>query len=126
MSEFDASLCPIILGSAGTKVAWIKVRKNLADRYEPGKVHGQIISTESLDRLAAMAIKDPVGVRRVIDPVNPQSSEFETVMTGIVAISVFLKSLGKAEFKVSANGSRYGVVWMTATYQKLGFEVPNK
>jgi exopolyphosphatase/pppGpp-phosphohydrolase len=122
--EVEANLCPIVLGSAGTKVAWIKVRKNLSDRYEPGKVHGQIISTESLDRLVEMAIKDPVGVRRVIDPVNPQSPEFETVMTGIVAIDVFLKNLGKAQFKVSANGSRYGVVWMIAVYRKLGFDLP--
>lgn len=121
--KVDANLCPIILGSAGTKVAWIKVRKNLSDRYEPGKVHGQVIKTASLDRLVEMAMKDQAGVRRVIDPVNPQSPEFETVMTGIVAISVFLKNLGMTEFKVSANGSRYGVVWMVAIYRSLGFDL---
>jgi exopolyphosphatase/pppGpp-phosphohydrolase len=124
LSGLGKNLCPILLGSAATKVAWIKGRKSSADRYDPGTVHGRVITTESLDRLVSLAIQDPAAVRRVIDPGNPDSLEFETVMTGIVAISIFLKHLGKTEFKVSANGSRYGVVWMTAVYRKLGFDLP--
>jgi exopolyphosphatase/pppGpp-phosphohydrolase len=128
LKAFDPSgkLCPIILGSAGTKVAWIKVKQHPAERYDPGRVHGQLITSDALERLVAMAIKDPALVRRVIDPVNPQSAEFETVMTGIVAIEIFMKSLGKTAFKVSANGSRYGVLWMTAIYRKLGFVLPDQ
>ena len=122
--EVNPKLCPIILGSAATKMAWIKVRRNLADRYESGKVHGEIINIQLIDKLEKMAIADPEMVRRVIDPSNPKSREFETVMTGLIAISIFLKQLGKSEFKVSAYGPRYGVVWMTAIYRKLGFDLP--
>lgn len=123
--DVSSNLLPIVLGSAATKMAWIKVRRNLSDRYEPGKVHGQIIDLRSVDKLATMAINDAETVRRIIDPKSPTSLEFETVMTGIIAISAFLKQLGKTEFKVSAYGPRYGIVWMTAVYKTLGCDVPD-
>ncbi|MGD0650910.1 MAG: hypothetical protein ABSA97_07200 [Verrucomicrobiia bacterium] len=122
--EVAPNLCPIVLGSAATKMAWIRVRRNPTDRYEPGKVHDQIIDLQSIDKLAKLAVGDSETVRRIIDPLNPKSLEFETVMTGLIAISVFLKQLGKSEFRVSAYGPRFGVVWMTAVYQKLGFDLP--
>jgi exopolyphosphatase/pppGpp-phosphohydrolase len=122
--EVAPGLYPIVLGSAATKMAWIKVRRNPTDRYEPGKVHGQTIDLQSIDKFATMAVGSPETVRKIIDPFNPKSHEFETVMTGLIAISVFLKRLGKTEFRVSAYGPRYGVVWMTAIYRKMGFDLP--
>jgi exopolyphosphatase/guanosine-5'-triphosphate,3'-diphosphate pyrophosphatase len=120
----DPKLSPIILGSAATKMAWIRIRRNPSDRYDPARVHGQVIETQSIDKLADLALRAPEKVRPIIDPSKPDSPEFETVMTGLIALSLFLKRLGKAEFKVSAYGPRYGVVWMTVLYRKLGFDVP--
>jgi exopolyphosphatase/guanosine-5'-triphosphate,3'-diphosphate pyrophosphatase len=120
----DVQPQPIILGSAATKIGWMMARKNGSERYDPARVHGRIVDLSVLDKLVEMAIAAPDAIRGAIDPSNPKSSEFETVISGLVAISVFLKELGKMDFKVSAYGPRYGVVWMTSVYRKLGFDLP--
>lgn len=117
------SISPIILGSAATKIAWIKVRGSMSDRYDPKMVHGQTIEVSMIDNLVSTAIAKPDMVRRIIDPVNPESREFETVVTGLIAIRLFMERFGKKSFMVSAYGPRYGVVWMAGKYRELGFDV---
>jgi exopolyphosphatase/pppGpp-phosphohydrolase len=111
-----------ILGSAATKLAWIKVRKDILERYNPRKVHGQVLNLSSVDSMIKMAMEKPTRVRHLIDPRNPDGEEFETVLSGLVALSTILEKLGKREFIVSALGVRHGVAWELATRGSIDYE----
>lgn len=101
----------VVLGSAATKLAWIKLNQGRLGRYSPSKVHGQVISTQSVDNLVKAASNNPDQLKQIIEPNNAHDNEFETVLTGLVALSIFLHKLGRTEFIVSGWGTRYGVAW---------------
>lgn len=107
----DTSCSPIVLGSAATKCGWMKVRRDIAERYDPRRANGQIITLGNLDELVKLSIADEAAARQMIDPKNPSSNEFETVMAGVVALSIVLRRLNKTEFVVSGWGTRYGIAW---------------
>ena len=111
---------PIILGSAATKIAWIKASQNSNARYDPRQVHGCVITVNEVVAFTGIAVVDPKTARQWIDPRNPESGEFETVVSGLVALEVFLKREKKEDFVVCAHGTRYGFAW------KLGFEKPER
>lgn len=115
--ETGTSMRTIALGSAATKIAWIKVRQNSAEQYSPRRVHGQIIGVSTIDNLIKAATDDPATVRRIINPHNSDGEEFEIVVTGLVALSIFLRKLGKTEFVVSGWGTRHGIAWMLACHE---------
>jgi exopolyphosphatase/pppGpp-phosphohydrolase len=121
--EVDARLTPIILGSAATKFAWIKVKQQIEDRYEPGKVHGQILEKRSIDQLLSLADKHTEELRRIIDPHSTNMDEFKIVLAGLVGIKIMLDQLGKKSFKVSAYGPRYGAAWLCGVGKTMGFDV---
>jgi exopolyphosphatase/guanosine-5'-triphosphate,3'-diphosphate pyrophosphatase len=104
----------IVLGSAATKCAWIKVRREPSEAYAPGRVHGQIVSLDQVDKLFEEAMIKPEEMRKVIDPRNPSGDEYEIVVSGLVALSIVLRTLRKTEFTVSAWGTRHGLAWVLA------------
>jgi hypothetical protein len=105
---------PIILGSAATKLGWIKVPQSRDARYDPRQVHGCIVTLADIALLTSIAEGDQAAARRLIDPRNPESSEFETVICGLIALDVFLKIQQKVDFAVCAHGTRYGFAWKLA------------
>ncbi|HEY1050029.1 MAG TPA: hypothetical protein VGE39_09755 [Prosthecobacter sp.] len=104
----------IIQGSAATKLAWMSVRQQADERYDPRRVQGVRAPAKWIDGLTATAQSDPDRVRRAVDPKNPAGSEYETVMAGLVALRVLLEELGAADFSVGSLGTRHGMAWMLA------------
>jgi exopolyphosphatase/pppGpp-phosphohydrolase len=108
----------IVLGSAGTKVAWylIKSTQRLQEKsYTPRLVHGQWIDSRLLARFLEYAKRNPDILALVPTDRDPEGyREVQTVLGGIVALSGFLKRYASNEFLVSAWGLRYGVAWCMA------------
>ena len=101
----------ILLGSAATKLVWLGVRRSLEDRYDPRLVHGQKVKTDTIDNVLTAAIRQPDRVRKLIDPRRPESGEFETVISGLIALRLVLQRLAFPTFVVSAFGTRHGMAW---------------
>ncbi len=110
---------PIILGSTATKIAWIKVRRSADQNYDPALAHGQIINRKVVESLIDLAIKDPDTVKYMISPKRGDTMDFEMFITGLIALNIYLKRLKQNDFKVSAFGTRFGVIWMLALYHKI-------
>jgi len=112
--DVHSAAIPIVLGSAATKLAWIKVRKEPGERYSPRRVHGQILDVGSLMGFLDIATRSEEAIRLLVDSRNPMGQEYETVVAGLAAISAFLTKLGESQFVVSGFGTRYGVAWSLA------------
>ncbi len=82
--------------------------------YDPRQVQGQVIPLKHIDSLVRVAVADPTAARMVIHPKQPDSMEFETVVSGLIALEIFLRREKKDEFVVCGDGTRYGVVWKVA------------
>jgi len=109
----DRTRRPIVLGSAATRFAWLCVRPNPIASYDPRQVQGCVLRVSHIDKLIRAAESDPSSIRRAIDP-RPGSVEFERVITGLVALEVFLRKENQTEFVVCADGTRYGLAWKLA------------
>jgi exopolyphosphatase/pppGpp-phosphohydrolase len=103
--------CPIIMGSAVTKLAWILVRTDPSMRYSPRAVHKQIMQLGHIQAFLDFATANPTAVRELVDPKNPNSSEYETVVAGLAGLEAFLSKERRNTFVVSAHGTRYGLAW---------------
>lgn len=101
----------IVLGSAATKLAWIKVRNQEDQRYDPRWVHGECLTKRLVDQFIAASTQKASRMREVIDPRDPESGEFETVLVGLVMLGVLLERLRKEVFVVCAEALRYGIAW---------------
>ena len=101
----------ILLGSAATKLAWMAVRRSSEDRYDPRLVQGHQTTTDIIGKLLVVAIGQPDRVRKFIDPRRPESGEFETVISGLIALRLVLQRLALPTFVVSAFGTRHGMAW---------------
>jgi hypothetical protein len=112
--EHQASGRPILLGSAATKLAWLGVRPNVMAAYDPRAVNGSVVRLRDIAALVQVAELAPEAARRLVDPRHPESSEFETVLAGLVGIEAFLRRESKDEFTVCAHGTRYGLAWSLA------------
>lgn len=104
----------IVLGSAATKLAWLRVRTNVMSRYSPKLVEGVGLNLRSIDEYTRQMNADPIQLQRWVDPFDPRSAEHEIVLVGLLAIKLFLERLSIAEFAVSARSSRYGFAWVLA------------
>lgn len=104
----------VVLGSPATKLAWIKVNGTRHGRYSPSKVHGELIATQVVDNLVKVAINSADQLRQIVEPDDSRNDEFETILTGLITLSILLHKLGKTEFVVSGWGTRYGIACMLA------------
>lgn len=111
LTSLQTAAEPVLFGSAATKLAWISVRRNEAERYDPRQVQGTELTVEKIDQLLGIAGDKPDFIREVIDPSRRKSTEYETVITGLMALALVLKQLKASSFKVSALGTRHGVAW---------------
>lgn len=107
----------IVLGSAVTRFAWIKVCRYPDEKYKLHRVHGQIISLNNIDRFIEAAIANAGETRRIIDSQNASEDEFERVVTGLVSLSIFLRRFKRTRFVVSGLGTRYGLVWLMLQHE---------
>jgi hypothetical protein len=106
---------PIILGSAATKLAWLEVRgPDFLRPYDPLMVHGRIMRVSYIDSLAKLADTDLDAARHLIQPNSNDGSEFQRILSGLIAIRAFLERERKNEFIVCCKGTRYGLVWRLA------------
>lgn len=116
--DTEEPLTIIVLGSAGTKVAWylIKSTQRVQERsYTPRLVHGQRIDSRLLGRFIEYAKTNPDVLAFVpADRDRGGYREVQTVLGGIVALSDLLMRCASNEFLVSAWGLRYGVAWCMA------------
>lgn len=110
---------PVILGSVATKIAWIKVRNGPGHNYDPALAHGQIINRKVVESVINLSLKEPDTVKYLISPRRGDIMDFELFITGLIALNDLLKKLGKQQFKVSAFGTRFGVIWMLALYRRI-------
>jgi exopolyphosphatase/guanosine-5'-triphosphate,3'-diphosphate pyrophosphatase len=108
----------IALGSLATKCVWLTVRKDSRDNYDPRRVQGQRMSASALENMARYVERFPPSqwgpVRASVDPRNPNSDEFERVVTGSIVLSALLRRYQKDDFIVSASGTRFGMAWKIA------------
>jgi len=110
---------PIVLGSAVTRLAWLTVDRKLFTQYDPRQVQGRLVRLSQLDILVNIAKQDPAKARRMVQPQSPYDSEFDTVMSGLIALEVFLRRERKSEFVVCCDGTRYGLAWNLALREEL-------
>lgn len=108
----------VVQGSVATKCAWLAIRRDKAERYEPKRVHGTILDVQALQHMLSYVGGMPPEkwgpVRAFVDPSNPRSDAFERVITGATALKLLLQRLGSNEFVVSAHGTRHGMAWRLA------------
>lgn len=108
----------VIQGSVATKCAWLSVRKDLNDRYDPRRVHGCRLNTAGLNQVIAVARSTPrsgwKNLSKIVNPRDLPTDQFERLFTGCVVLSQLLAKMGSDEFHVSAHGTRHGVAWKLA------------
>lgn len=109
-----ASHC-IALGSVPTKLAWLNVRRDMSERYDPRKVHGKLLAKSAIQQFIRISTQSGVSMREIVTPDNPTSREFETVLAGSVALIVLMEWLGIDEVVVCAEALRYGIAWELAS-----------
>lgn len=113
----DISGRAIVLGSAATSLAWLTSRPDPFAQYDPRQVQGRIIPLKHIESLVSVAESHPDSIQLLIDPHHPGSSEFKTVVSGLIAIQVFLDRQKIPKFEVCGDGTRYGVAWKLARAQ---------
>jgi exopolyphosphatase/guanosine-5'-triphosphate,3'-diphosphate pyrophosphatase len=100
-------------GSVATKCAWLSLSTKRGNRYDPRLVQGVELGIGSLGTMVSLFAQRPYAqwesLRAIFDPGNPASDEMERIVTGAVALSAVLKSLGVTRFTVSALGVRHGM-----------------
>lgn len=104
----------VIMGSAATKLAWINLNPEPGERYDPRRVHGLKLRKQDVDECIRDSLQPGTTMRQRIDPRNPSSGEFETVVTGLMVIGLLLDKLRISEFRVCAEAMRLGVAWALA------------
>lgn len=114
---------PIVLGSAVTRLAWLSVKPEMFAQYDPRQIQGRILRLRHIDNLVQVAEQNPGAARIVVQPQNPNGSEFETVISGLIALEVFLKREKKNEFVVCCDGTRYGLAWKLALMEETQHSV---
>lgn len=108
----------VIQGSVATKCAWLAVRRDLDDRYDPRRVHGWRLNLAALRQVTALAKTTPRDnwskFSKVVNPRDVPKDQFERLFTGCILLEQLLVKLGRDEFSVSAHGTRHGLIWKLA------------
>lgn len=103
----------VILGSAITMLARVILKrsgkKTTAAKYSPKEVHGYSLKIDDVDR----HILDQ-SWKGELTPAEIKTGEFETVLTGLLALHTLLTIHRKREFVVCAEALRYGIAWELA------------
>ena len=110
----NGKLC--VLGSAATKIAWIKIRKSIDDAYKASLVDSvDITAKEIFDihaRVTAIFKRDPKQARYYIDPRLNTPDETARVLSGSVFFIMVCKKLGFSSLRVSGYGTRHGIAFL--------------
>ena len=108
----------IVQGSVSTKCAWLTVRHDKTEIYNPRRVHGANLRAKNLhDMVSLVETISPAkwaDFRANVEPRNPRSMEFDQLIAGVVVLLLLLEHFDKDEFEVSAQGTRHGVAWQLA------------
>ena len=103
----------VVQGSVATKCAWLTVRRDKAERYDPKRAHGKQLSAHNLEGLISVAEKTLPAqwatARAFFDPQNPTGDDFDRVVTGAVVLLLLLQRFNQEKFFVSAYGTRHGM-----------------
>ncbi len=116
----------IVLGSAATKLGWVSLRPSPQHIYDPRRVHGHVFSSSFIEEAFLPYVRSVCGGDSVprsapkvwaeFDPRDATGDDFETVLTGALALRLFLNALRKKEFVVGAfGGLSLGVLWSLLT-----------
>jgi len=105
----------IVQGSTATKCGLLTVNGPEKGRYDPKRVHGVELSTNSLREMVALFERTPrpgwSKLRELFDHGNPTSNEMERTLAGAVALVLILERFKCSSFLVNAYGTRYGIAW---------------
>jgi len=123
--KLDSSSPVIVLGSAATQFAWIKVRQYPEEKYRLHRVHGQFITLHNLNQFIKTATTNPAQTKRIIDPQNASENEYKRTVAGLVLLSIFLQKLKRTEFVVSGLGTRYGLIWLMLQHKFKSLQAIN-
>ena len=108
----------IVMGTVSTKFAWLGIRHDRSERYDPKRVDGASISLASLLKVYShidsfSKQKDTEAAwaefQDFVNPGEQGGDAGERVATGIVPLIEILKKIGKSTCHVSAFGTRHGV-----------------
>lgn len=100
------------MGTPVANAAWLRVRADLHERYDPMRIHGIEIQKSEMESLVARISADPEGLQRELDPGRIQDGVQFVVAAGLVAIIQLLTSMGADRLTVSGIGLRYGLAWL--------------
>jgi exopolyphosphatase/pppGpp-phosphohydrolase len=103
----------VALGSAATRMAWLTVRRDGVESYSQRRIHGQQVLRTGIDAVIHRAVEDPALARDLIE-IDPANEDYETVIGGLLTLSVVLSALGRRSCIVSGWSTRYGVAWLLA------------
>ena len=108
----------VIQGSVATKCAWLTVRRNHDERYEPRRVDGRVMERHGLAKLWTLVASKPptewAALSRIVNPRDPPTDQIQRLATGCIVLERLLQRLDADAFTVGAYGARYGMAWRVA------------
>lgn len=108
----------VIQGSVSTKCAWLRVRQDLSEAYDPKKVHGHTMYAQNLRNLISTVENRPPSawsaLSQVVNPKDKPSDQIQRLVTGCVVLERLLSRLNQTDFLVGAYGTRFGMAWRLA------------
>ncbi len=108
----------VVLGSVATKYAWLRLERKEDERYNPKRVDGERIQTETMEgdwaKIAQLASK--LGWAKIEEFMSPVMSpgdrgkdEEKRLVAGIVPLAYIMNRFELESFVVSAWGTRHGL-----------------
>lgn len=101
-------------GSAATKAAWLKVRSDRFDHYDPAKVNGVEFTNETLlkmyEAIGGLYVKDKRQAIRLVDDRCGSESEASRLISSIPYF-ILIESIvrGRGIYRVTGYGLRHGI-----------------
>lgn len=106
-----------MMGTVATKCAWLTKRRDIREKYDPRRVHGQKIMTEALSLLVSFgekcSAKQWKDFQEIVNPGETGGDAAERLVSGAISLLHLLKRLNKEQFIVSAYGTRHGMIMRT-------------
>ncbi len=99
----------ILLGSAATKLAFIKNRGNNDEKYSPDKVNGTELNLDDFNKYISVAKHDPDLIRSLVNK-NENDEEFNIVTCGLIVLQNILSEIKAKNIFVSGFGTRHGLL----------------
>lgn len=112
----------VLLGSVASNATWLLERLKFEEvrnkPYDPKRINGKHVRVEEVDSLVSNLLgafsKDEHLVLKFLGYGEEVPEEFEKIVTGLMTISVVLRMYNVDSFRVSGQGTRYGVAWVLA------------